>query len=62
VSLHDANSIGQWIRQVDKLEKKRERTNEGQQTRPDARDAGNEIAIEEARKRASWYPHPDDPT
>jgi restriction system protein len=55
VSLYDASSIGQWIRQVDKLEKKR--ANEGQPTRPDA---GDERAIEEARKRASWYPHPDD--
>jgi restriction system protein len=60
VSLHDANSIGQWIRQVDKLEKKR--ANEGRPARSDARDAGNEDAVGEARKRASWYPHPDDPT
>ena len=59
VSLHDANSIGQWIRQVDKLEKKR--ANEGRPARSDARDAGNEDAVGEARKRASWYPHPDDP-
>ena len=57
VSLHDASSIGWWIRQVDKLEKKR--ANEG---RPARSDAGDERAVEEARKRASWYPHPDDPT
>jgi HJR/Mrr/RecB family endonuclease len=36
VSLYDASSIGQSIRQVDKLEKKR--ANEGQPTRPDAGD------------------------
>jgi restriction system protein len=60
VSLHDASSIGQWIRQVDELEKKR--ANEGRAPRSDAGDAGNERAIEEARKGASWYPHPDDPT
>jgi restriction system protein len=60
VSLHDASSIGQWIRQVDKLEKKRERANEGQ-PQPTPSDAANEEAIEEARKRASWHPHPDDP-
>ncbi len=57
VSLHDASSIGRWIRQVDRLE--RERANEEQPTRSDA---GGERAIEEARKRASWHPHPDDPT
>ena len=62
VTLHDANSIGQWIRQVDKLEKKRARANEGQPTRANATDAANEEAISEARKRASWYPHPNDPT
>jgi restriction system protein len=60
VSLYDANSIGQWIRQVDKLEKKR--ANEGRPARSDVKDAGNEDAVGEARKRASWYPHPDDPT
>jgi len=48
VSLYDANAIGEWIRQVDKIEKQREGT--------------KEEAIEEARKRASWHPHPDDPT
>ena len=58
VSLYDANSIGQWIRQVDKLEKMQ---GHPQPTRSDAGDAANEEAIEEARKRASWYPHPDDP-
>jgi hypothetical protein len=57
VILHDASSIGRWIRQVDELEKKR--ANEGQPTRSDA---GDERAVEEARKRASWHPHPDDPT
>ena len=46
VSLYDANAIGQWIRQVDKMEKRRERA--------------NEEAIEEARKRATWHSHPDD--
>jgi HJR/Mrr/RecB family endonuclease len=58
VSLYDANSIRRWIRKVDRLEK--ERANEGRPPRSDA--AGDERAIEEARRRASWYPHPDDPT
>jgi restriction system protein len=52
ISLYDADSIGQWIRQVDRLE--RERANAG--------DAADREAIEEARKRASWRPHPDDPS
>jgi hypothetical protein len=64
VSLHDATSVGQWIRQVDKLEKKRDRANERQPqpARSNAGSALNEKAIEEARKRATWYSHPDDPT
>jgi len=52
VSLYDASSIGEWIRQVDKIEKQRE----------GAKEEAIEEAIEEARKRASWHPHPDDPT
>jgi HJR/Mrr/RecB family endonuclease len=62
VSLYDAGSIGRWIRQVDRLEKQRERANERQPTQSDAGDAADREAIEEARKRASWRPHPDDPT
>lgn len=64
VSLHDASSIRQWIRQVDKLEKKRERAdNKGQLRRANATThSANEEAIAEARKRASWYPHLDDPS
>ena len=57
-----ANSIGRWIGQVDRFEKKRARANEGQPTRANATDAANERAIAEVRKRASWYPHPDDAT
>ncbi len=62
VSLHDATSLGRWIRQVDKLEKRRERANRGQPPRSRAGGAVDERAIAEARKRASWHPHPDDPT
>jgi hypothetical protein len=47
---------------VDKLEKKRERAKEGQPKWANAADLANEEAIAEARKRASWYPHPDDPS
>ena len=61
VSLYDADTIRQWIRKVDKLEK--ERMGE---TRPETRHpalANTPISeeLEEARKRAVWYPHLDDP-
>jgi restriction system protein len=62
VALHDADSISRWIRQVDRLEKKREHAKEGQQRRANATGSANEEAIAEARKRASWHPHPDDPS
>ena len=63
VSLFDANTIGQWIRQVDTLEKERERPNQ-RQPEPSKAAAGDNVseqAVREARKRASWHPHPDDP-
>lgn len=64
VSLFDANSIGQWIRQVDKLEKQREQAKRRQPEppRPTSDPGANEEAISEARKRASWHHHPDDLT
>ncbi len=64
VSLFAANSIGQWIRQVDKLEKERERREQTQPepSQPEATRGADEEAVREARKRASWHPHPDDPT
>ena len=64
VSLFAANSIGQWIRQVDKLERQRERAERTQPrpSQPDAARGADEEAVREARKRASWHPHPDDPT
>ena len=64
VSLFDANSIGQWIRQVDKLEKQREPANQRHPAppQPDFEDDANEEVLREARNRASWHPHLDDPT
>ena len=53
VSLFDADSVRGWIRHVDRLEKERERAAGGR---------ASEDGLEEARKRASWHPHPDDPT
>ena len=57
VSLFAADFIGRWIRQVDKLERER-----AEQTQPEATRGADEEAVKEARKRASWHPHPDDPT
>jgi hypothetical protein len=61
VSLFDADSIHQWIIKVDKLEVERasDPESEGRNTSPETTPAGE--AITEARKRAVWYPHPDDP-
>jgi restriction system protein len=63
VALFDANSIQQWIRKVDKLEGERERTS-GTQTKSGHSHTGpapTSEAAKEARKRAVWHPHPDDP-
>ena len=64
VSLFAADSIGQWIRQVDRLEKERERREQTrpEPSQPEATRGADEEAVREARKRASWHPHPDDPT
>ena len=56
VSLYDADSVRQWIRQVDKLEEERASQSEiSHENTPIKRE------IAEARKRAVWHPHPDDP-
>jgi HJR/Mrr/RecB family endonuclease len=56
VSLYDADTVRQWIRKVDELEK-------GRASGPEIRDQSTLIKREtaETRKRAVWYPHPDDP-
>jgi HJR/Mrr/RecB family endonuclease len=56
VSLFDADTVRQWIRKVDKIEKERASESE---IRDQNTPIINEIA--ETRKRAVWYPHPDDP-
>jgi len=58
VSLFDADSIHQWIRKADKLEKERASKTESE-IRPENTRLDKEIT--EARKRAIWHPHPDDP-
>jgi restriction system protein len=56
VSLYDADTVRQWIRKVDKLEKERASESEiSDQNTPITKE------IAEARKRAVWHPHPDDP-
>ena len=56
VSLYDADTVGQWIQKVDKMEKERASGSEiSEQNTPINRE------IAEARKRAVWHPHPDDP-
>jgi restriction system protein len=56
VSLFDADTVRQLIRKVDKIEKERASELE---IRDQNTLISNEIA--ETRKRAVWYPHPDDP-
>jgi hypothetical protein len=56
VSLFDADTVRQWIRKVDKLEKERASESE---IRDQNTPVTNEIT--EATRRAVWYPHPDDP-
>jgi hypothetical protein len=63
VSLYDGEAIRRWIRKVDALERERERTGGARQQteRPGGRPARMEEAAEDARKRAIYHPHPDDP-
>ena len=56
VSLFDADTVRQWIRKADRLEQERSSVSK-------SRDQNSPInrEIAEARKRAIWHPHPDDP-
>jgi len=58
VSLFDADSVHQWIGEVDKLEKERASAKKSE-IRYENTSINNEII--ETRKRAVWHPHPDDP-
>jgi restriction system protein len=58
VSLFDADSIHQWISNADKLEKERASETKSE-IKPENTPLNKEIT--EARKRAIWHPHPDDP-
>ena len=61
VLLCDAETVRKWIKNVDRLEKERASETESE-TRPlPPGDTPVDEAITEARKRAVWHPHPDDP-
>jgi Restriction endonuclease len=61
VSLYDASTIYQWIRKVDRLGKERTSQTRPQATRPAPTNTPGGEALEMARKKAFWHPHPDDP-
>ena len=61
VSLYDAGTIRQWIRKVGKLERERMGETRPHTRRPAPTNTPISEELEEARKRAVWYPHPDDP-
>jgi len=61
VSLHDADTIRQWIKRVDNLEKEL-----ASDTRPQVSHHAPQTNLQSKSMRttsekASWYPHPDDP-
>ncbi len=61
VSLFDAHSVRKWIRKVGSLEKELAGDTESEirDSPPERTPITKEIT--EARKRALWHPHPDDP-
>jgi restriction system protein len=59
VTLCDAETVRKWIKNVDRIEKERASETDSE-TAPPNNTPVNE-AITEARKRAVWHPHPDDP-
>jgi|SRR5215211_3954399 len=61
VALYDADTIRQWISEVDKLEKERASETESETRHPSPESTPINEAIAEARERAFWHPHPDDP-
>jgi hypothetical protein len=61
VSLYDADSVHQWIKKVDGLEKERASGTRPETVHPFPQNAPTSKEMTEARKRAVWHPHPDDP-
>jgi len=62
VSLYDANTIHQWIRKVDKLEKERAAATRPGTVHPTPTNTPVDEELEKVRKKVFWYPHPDDPS
>jgi restriction system protein len=58
VSLYDAGTVRQWIKQADRLEQERA-SQADSEVKHDDMPLSKEIT--ETRMRADWYPHPDDP-
>ncbi len=61
VSLCDSDSIHEWIMKVDSLEKERASETESELRHPPPENTPINEVISDARKRAIWHPHPDDP-
>jgi hypothetical protein len=61
VSLYDADTIRQWIKRVDRLEKELADETHSQASHPAPQANLRSKSVQKASKKASWYPHPDDP-
>ena len=61
VALYDADTIRQWIKRVDRLEKQPAGETQPQARHPAPQKPLQSNDAQNPRKEASWYPHPDDP-
>jgi hypothetical protein len=61
VSLYDADAIRQWIKNVDRIEKQLAGETQPQASHPAPQTHLQSKSMQKASKKASWYPHPDDP-
>jgi restriction system protein len=61
VTLCDAETVRKWIKNVDRIEKERESETDSETGPAPPNNTPVNEAITEARKRAVWHPHPDDP-
>ena len=62
VSLYDANTIRQWIKNVDILEQQLAGETQQHTRHPAPQTNLQSKCVQKAGKKASWYPHPDDPS
>jgi hypothetical protein len=61
VSLYDANTIRQWIKGVDRLEKRPVGEAQPQASHPAPQKRLRSNGGQKPREKGTWYPHPDDP-